>query len=162
MVMGQHKETNHDFITWTKKLQLQQYWPGIADLVSELMVVCPWTHDRWDSVFIFLIYLILYECKSKKDTPWRTAYTLLIFLTVYYAYGHTTLSIAVLVWSLKSSRIGPCQYFDGWLPSNTWWCRFYFLIFYAISFHRQIVIYQDKQTNHDFITWTKSFQIQQY
>ena len=59
----------------------------------------------------------------------RKASILLILFTVYYAYGHTTLSIPVLVWSLKSSRVGPCQYLDGWLPRNTWCCRLYFLIF---------------------------------
>ncbi len=142
-------------------------------------------------------------CPKRK----RKASILLIFFTVYYAYGHTTLSIPFLFWSLKSSRVGPCQYFDGWLPRKTWCCRLYFLTFrlslfidtwlsvrinkltmtlllelrnsnYSntrreladldssrncyLSFHRHMVICQDKQTKHDFIAETKKLKLQQY
>ena len=69
--------------------------PGIADLVSELMVVCRRTYDLGDSVSIFRFNLIRYECKCPKRI--RKEDILLIFFTVYYAYGHTTLSIPVLV-----------------------------------------------------------------
>ena len=46
-----------------------------------------------------------------------------VYVSLSFAYGHTTLNTPDLVWSRKLSRVGPGQYLDGRPPGNTRCCK---------------------------------------
>ena len=52
-----------------------------------------------------------------------------VYVSLSFAYGHTTLNTPDLVWSRKLSRVGPGQYLDGRPPGNTRCCKLFALLF---------------------------------
>ena len=125
MVIRNDKQTKYDSSHELRNSNYRHKRIRVAHLISELMVVCPWTHDLGHSFWFFSIlsHSRLYKCSKRT----RKTKIMLILFIVYFAYGYSTLSIPIFVWSMKSSRVGPFQYLDGWLPSNKHCCKLYIL-----------------------------------